>query len=200
MKLIVITGPSGSGKTILGKKLVDSLDNSILIKTDSYYRDDLIIKILSLFFYDIYDRYISIKDKKIIHTINSLIKKEKYAIFYNYDFKCKISRKQKSNMKKVKDIRYIILEGIFAHRLDLNYKDTINIICYQKKEVCRNRRIIRDKFERGRNLNEVTLKFNKSWYLYFKNVKKFIEQNKVIILKSDDNVLYKEIINILEKN
>ena len=34
MKLIVITGPSGSGKTILGKKLVDSLDNSILIKNN----------------------------------------------------------------------------------------------------------------------------------------------------------------------
>jgi len=195
MKLIVLTGPSGSGKTILGEKFANSLDSSLLIKTDSYYRDDLLIKLLSIFFYDVYDRIISIKYKKLKQTINSLIKKEKHAIFYNYDFRNKKSSKQ---IRDVKKFSFIILEGIFAHRLDLNYKDTINIICNQNKEVCLNRRIARDQLERGRNLKEVSLKFNKSWYLYFKNLKKFKEQNKVISLRSDDDALYEKIINKLE--
>jgi len=180
MKLIVITGPSGSGKSVLGKKLANSLDSSILIKTDSYYRDDLIIKLLSFFLHDIYDRLISIKEKKILLTINSLIKKEKTTIFYNYDFKSKKSSKHLRFIKSQKNIRFIILEGIFAHRLELNYNNTINIICDQKKEVCRNRRIRRDQLERGRNIKEVSRKFNKSWYLYFKNLKNFKNQNKII--------------------
>ena len=198
MKLIVITGPSGSGKSVLGKKLANSLDSSILIKTDSYYRDDLIIKLLSFFLHDIYDRLISIKEKKILLTINSLIKKEKTTIFYNYDFKSKKSSKHLRFIKSQKNIRFIILEGIFAHRLELNYNNTINIICDQKKEVCRNRRIRRDQLERGRNIKEVSRKFNKSWYLYFKNLNNFKKQKKIITLRSDDNIVYKKLINNLE--
>ena len=198
MKLIVITGPSGSGKSVLGKKLANSLDSSILIKTDSYYRDDLIIKLLSFFLHDIYDRLISIKEKKILLTINSLIKKEKTTIFYNYDFKSKKSSKHLRFIKSQKNIRFIILEGIFAHRLELNYNNTINIICDQKKEVCRNRRIRRDQLERGRNIKEVSRKFNKSWYLYFKNLKNFKNQNKIITLRLDNNIVYKKLIYNLE--
>ena len=198
MKLIVITGPSGSGKSVLGKKLANSLDSSILIKTDSYYRDDLIIKLLSFFLHDIYDRLISIKEKKILLTINSLIKKEKTTIFYNYDFKSKKSSKHLRFIKSQKNIRFIILEGIFAHRLELNYNNTINILCDQNKELCRNRRIRRDQLERGRNINEVSRKFNKSWYLYFKNLNNFKKQKKIITLRSDDNNVYKKLINNLE--
>ena len=198
MKLIVITGPSGSGKSVLGEKLANSLDSSILIRTDSYYRDDFIIKLLSVFLYDVYDRLISIKEKKILLTINSLIKKEKFTIFYNYDFKSKKSTKNIRYINSLENIRFIILEGIFAHRLELNYNNTINILCDQNKEVCRNRRIRRDQLERGRNINEVSRKFNKSWYLYFKNLNNFKKQKKVITLRSDDNIVYKKLINNLE--
>ncbi len=191
MQLIVITGPSGSGKTVLGEKLADTLKDSIVIKTDSYYRDDMIIKLLSFLFYDIYDRIISIKDKQLIQIIESIINKDNNVIFSYYDFKSKVSTKQ---IKYIRNIRYIILEGIFAHRLNLNYRNTINIIIEQKKEICKNRRIKRDQNERGRNINEVIKKFNKSWYLYFKNLRKFKEQNKVITLRLDDNFKYKEII------
>tara|TARA_B100000965_G_scaffold232027_1_gene194292 strand:- start:88 stop:696 length:609 start_codon:yes stop_codon:yes gene_type:complete len=198
MKLIVITGPSGSGKSVLGEKLANSLDSSILIRTDSYYRDDFIIKLLSVFLYDVYDRLISIKEKKILLTINSLIKKEKITIFYNYDFKSKKSTKYIRYINSLENIRFIILEGIFAHRLELNYNNTINILCDQNKEVCRNRRIRRDQLQRGRNINEVIRKFNKSWYLYFKNLNNFKKQKKIITLRSDDNNVYKKLINNLE--
>jgi len=60
---IVITGPSGSGKTYLSIKLSKLFDNSIVIKTDSYYRDNILIRFLSIFLYDIYDRLLSIKKK-----------------------------------------------------------------------------------------------------------------------------------------
>ena len=198
MKTIVITGPSGSGKSFLSKIINKVFSNTIVISTDSYYRDDLIIKLLSFFLHDIYDRLISIKEKKILLTINSLIKKEKTTIFYNYDFKSKKSSKHLRFIKSQKNIRFIILEGIFAHRLELNYNNTINILCDQNKELCRNRRIRRDQLERGRNINEVSRKFNKSWYLYFKNLNNFKKQKKIITLRSDDNNVYKKLINNLE--
>ena len=66
MKTIVITGPSGSGKTYLSNKLSKLFYNSIIIKTDSYYRDNIFIRFLSIFLYDIYDRLLSIKKKKLI--------------------------------------------------------------------------------------------------------------------------------------
>ena len=51
MKTIIITGPSGSGKSFLTKNLSKIFKDSIVVKTDSYYRDNIIIKLLSLFKY-----------------------------------------------------------------------------------------------------------------------------------------------------
>ena len=31
---------------------------------------------------------------------------------------------------------FIIIEGIFAHRLNLNYQKTINVVCEEEKELC----------------------------------------------------------------
>ena len=90
MRTLIITGPSGSGKTYLTKKLQNKF-NSLVIETDSYYRDDLFIKVLSKFMYDIYDRIISIKKKKLIETLNSICNKDKEINLYNYDFRRKKS-------------------------------------------------------------------------------------------------------------
>ena len=49
MKTIVITGPSGSGKSYLSSRLSKLFSDSIVINTDSYYRDDLLIRFLSIF-------------------------------------------------------------------------------------------------------------------------------------------------------
>ena len=70
MKTIVITGPSGSGKSYLCSRLSKLFSDSIVIKTDSYYRDNLLIRFLSLCLYDIYDRPLSINKKKYrIHLV-----------------------------------------------------------------------------------------------------------------------------------
>ena len=199
MKIIVITGPSGSGKTILSNKLAKLFNNIIVIKTDSYYRDNIIVKILSLFIDDIYDRIISIKYKEIIKTIDSICNKEKYTSFYNYDFKNKKSTKLTRKIKYRNNDKLIILEGIFAHRLDLNYKDTINILCVEKKEICYQRRLKRDQLKRNRNKEEVDKRFTKSWNLYFKNLKRYINSNNVITINQLDMTSYEKIINRINK-
>ena len=56
MKTLIITGPSGSGKSYLSKRISKVFNNTIVIKTDSYYKDNIFIKFLSLIQYDIYDR------------------------------------------------------------------------------------------------------------------------------------------------
>tara|TARA_B100000700_G_scaffold117406_1_gene132022 strand:- start:88 stop:702 length:615 start_codon:yes stop_codon:yes gene_type:complete len=198
MKIIIITGPSGSGKTFLSNKLAKIFDNSIVVKTDSYYRDDFIIKILSLFAHDIYDRFISIKNKEIIKTISSIYKKEKYTSFYNYDFSRKISSKSTSQIKYRNNNGFIILEGIFAHRLDLNYNESINILCKENKEICYQRRLKRDQKERNRNKKEVNKKFNKSWNLYFRNLNRYINSNEVISINISDKNCYEKLINKLK--
>ena len=198
MKTIVITGQSGSGKTYLSNKLSKFFYNSIIVNTDSYYRDDLYIKLLSIFIYDIYDRFISIKDKCLIKTITSIYNKEEYATFYNYDFRSKRSSQSKKQLKYPNNNRFLILEGIFAHRLDLNYDQTINILCNEQKEVCYQRRLRRDKIERGRNVEEVNTKYSKSWNIYSKYISKFLNNNNIIYINTVDSKNYKLLISKLQ--
>ena len=194
MKTIVITGPSGSGKTYLSKKLSNLFDNSIIIKTDSFYRDDLYIKLLSIIIYDIYDRFISIKAKSLLKTITSIYNKEEYATFYNYDFRRKSSSQFKRKIQYQNSNKILIVEGIFAHRLDINYDKTINILCKEKKEICYQRRLKRDIIERGRNTKEVNKKFFRSWDIYSKYLSIFLNNNKVISINTFDNISYKQLI------
>ena len=200
MKTIVITGPSGSGKTLLSKKLSRLFENSIVIKTDSYYRDDIIIKFLSFFIYDIYDRSISIKNKELIDTISSIYNKDETTIFYNYDFRSKISTKISRNIEHRTEMEYLILEGIFAHRLNLNYDDSLNIFCNETKEICYQRRMKRDELERGRAKKEINKRFSRSWDLYFKHFKKYTNTNKVLNINSNDIQSCKKIINKIKNN
>ncbi len=199
MKTIVITGPSGSGKSILSKKLSALYSNSIVIKTDSYYRDNIFIRFLSIFLYDIYDRPISIKQKKLMNTLSSIYNKEEIISFYKYDFKRKHTSILKKRVNYNLENQIIILEGIFAHRLDLNYHETINIICEDKKQICFKRRLQRDQSERGRNINEVIKKFNKSWNLFYLNIQNFLNCNKVMLLNPVDKNSYSKLVKNLDE-
>ena len=194
MKTIVITGPSGSGKSYLGNKLSKNLSNSIVLKTDSYYKDNILIKFLSMFRHEIYDRPFSIKKQEINNTLKSIHNKDRSIAIYKYDFRRKRSTKSiiKPNYKV--ENQFLILEGIFAHRLNLNYQNTINILCEDNKEVCLKRRLKRDHAERGRNTNEVKKKFNKSWDLFYKNIKNYLYINNVMALNTEDNISYNKLV------
>ena len=198
MITIVITGPSGSGKTYLSNKLNKLFDNSIVIKTDSYYRDNIFIRFLSIFFYDIYDRPLSINKKELKNTLTALQNKDKLITFYKYDFKRKQSSYSKKSIKYKGENQFLILEGIFAHRLDLNYQETINIICEEKKDICFKRRLIRDKLERNRNTSEVNRKFTRSWNLFYKNIIRYIDINRKISLNPVDKISYDKLVDYLQ--
>ena len=198
MITIVITGPSGSGKTYLSNKLNKLFDNSIVIKTDSYYRDSIFIRFLSIFFYDIYDRPLSINKKELKNAITAIHNKDKLITFYQYDFKRKQSSYSKKSIKYKGENQFLILEGIFAHRLDLNYQETINIICEEKKDICFKRRLIRDKLERDRKTSEVNRKFTRSWNLFYKNIRRYIDINRKISLNPVDKISYDNLVDYLQ--
>ena len=194
MKTIVITGPSGSGKSYLSNKLSKIFCNSIVIKTDSFYRDNILIRFLSKFLYDIYDRPLSIKKKELNKTIRGIYNKDSLVTIYKYDFRKKHSSQSEISINYKDDKQLLILEGIFAHRLDLNYEDAINIICEEEKEICFNRRVKRDQLERNRNRREVNMKFNKSWYLYYLNVKTYLKNNNVLIINPREKKSYNKLV------
>ena len=194
MRTIVITGPSGSGKSYLSNKLSKLFCNSIVIKTDSYYRDNIIIKFLSIFLYDIYDRPLSIKKKEIMKTLKSIYNNDRSILFYKYDFRRKKSSQTKISINKKEENQFLILEGIFAHRLDLNYQETINIVCEETKEICFKRRLKRDHTERGRDFREVSKKFYKAWYLFYINVQNHLNNNKVLSINTRDKISYNKLI------
>tara|TARA_Y100001968_G_scaffold62897_1_gene53622 strand:- start:128 stop:733 length:606 start_codon:yes stop_codon:yes gene_type:complete len=195
MKTIIITGPSGSGKSYLSNKLAKSFKGSIIIKTDSFYKDELYIKILSILFNDIYDRIISIRIKELNKTVDAINKEVKEVKFYDYDFKTKKSIKSSTEILYKKNTGFLILEGIFSHRLNINYSETFNIICNETKLKCYQRRIKRDKSERGRCRNEVDNKFNQSWYLFYLNLNNYINNYNIIYLNPEDKLSYDKLIN-----
>ena len=180
MKTIVITGPSGSGKTYLSSRLSKLFCDSIVIRTDSYYRDNFLIRFLSIFLYDIYERPLSIKKNKIKKILKSIFNKDKIISFYKYDFKRKHSSNSKMRLDYNRDNQFIILEGIFAHRLNLNYNESINIVCEEKKDICFKRRLKRDQLERARKSSEVYTRFDRSWFLFYQNIQNFLNNNKFI--------------------
>ena len=199
MKTIVITGPSGSGKSFLTNTLSKLFNNSIVIRTDSYYKDNLFIRFISIFLYDIYDRPFSIKKNEIMKTIKSIYNKDSIISLYKYDFKRKNSLHSKISINYNESNQVLILEGIFAHRLDLNYQDTINIVCEEQKELCFKRRLKRDLQERGRDRREVYKKFNKSWDLFNENIQSYLNKYKVMSINPLDMISYNKLVLKLQK-
>ena len=199
MKTIVITGPSGSGKTFLSNKLSISFPGTILIKTDSYYKDCKFIKFLSTLVSDIYDRPMSIKRKAIIDNIISINDKSKFINSYYYDFRRRISLNKKIKLNYQYKEQFLIIEGIFAHRLDIDYFKTINIICEEDKLICFKRRLKRDKIERGRSVNEVEERFEKSWCLFHQNVNDYINKYETITVNPLKKNSYNKLVSNLSK-
>ncbi len=199
MKIIIITGPSGSGKSYLSKKISKLFNNTIVIKTDSYYKDNILIRFLSIFQHDIYDRPISFMKNEIKKTLRSIHNKERLISFYKYDFIRKDSKKSTVSINYEGENQFLILEGIFAHRLDLNYKETINIVCEEEKDICFKRRLKRDQLERGRDSREVNKKFNKSWNLYYENVKNYLNNFQVLSINPLDMISYDQLVLYLQK-
>tara|TARA_Y100001968_G_C19301174_1_gene689111 strand:- start:104 stop:709 length:606 start_codon:yes stop_codon:yes gene_type:complete len=198
MKTIIITGPSGSGKSFLSNNLSSLFIDTILINTDSYYKDSNFIKFLSIFVSDIYDRPLSIKRKELLENLQSINNKSRYINSYCYDFKRRISSNKRIYLNYENDKQFLIIEGIFAHRLDIDYQKTLNIICEDDEDICFKRRLNRDQIYRGRSVNEVKEKFAKSWNLFYQNIDEYINNFDTITINPLNIDSYNKLVRILK--
>ena len=198
MKLIFISGPSGSGKTTLANKILLKNKNGIVISTDNYYKTGIISKLLSKFIKGYFDRSISFNYKLFKKDFNFVIENGTSIKERSYNFKDKTI---KNFLKKINNIKFLIVEGIFA-------KDFIKTLSNQKffllelktnKNECMTRVIQRDCKERGKEKKQAKNEFLESWEIYHnKSKNKFIKKNRneiIITKKTNLDILLQKIFN-----
>ena len=200
MQLIVISGPSGSGKTTLSEIILKKLKNGIILNTDNYYRTGIISQILSRVINSYFDRNISFNIELFNRDLEFILKNRYSNFSYKYNFK---SKSIKKSYKKTKNIRFVIIEGIFSQEIfkTLSKKNCFLIKLKANKKTCLNRVVRRDFLERGKSKDLAKKDFIKAWELFHKNKKKYNSRNYfntiVIRKKSDIDLLLKKIINIV---
>ena len=200
MHLLIISGPSGSGKTTLSKKVLKRLKDGIILNTDNYYKTGLISQILSKILTCYFDRKISFNSTLFKRDLEFILRNGFSNFSYEYNF---IKKSIKKTYIKTRNIKFIIVEGIFGQEI-LNFFSNANIILIKlktNKKSCMKRVIKRDYIERGKNKNLAKKDFLKAWELFYKNKKKIKSRNylqKIIIRnKSDINSLFLKLTNIL---
>ena len=202
MKLIIISGPSGSGKTILSNQILKKLKNGIILNTDNYYKTGIKSQILSKIIDCYYDKKISFDFKLFKEDLDFILKNGYSNFSYEYDFKSKSVIK---NIKKINDIKIVIVEGIFSTEIIKTLSNNISFLIQLdfSKELCMNRVINRDFLERGKSKNNARKDFLKGWELYNKNNYSFDSNNllKTIVItkKVELNSLTTKINNLVFK-
>ena len=200
MQLIVISGPSGSGKTTLSKRILKKIKNGIILNTDNYYRTGILSQILSRTLTSYFDRKISFNFRLFKRDLKFIIKNRFSNFYYKYNFKNKSIKKI---YKKTKNIKFIIIEGIFGQEIlkTLSKENCLLIKLKANKQTCLNRVIKRDFLERGKSKDLAKRDFIKAWELFHENKNKCNSRNYfntiVIKKKSDIDLLLKTIINIV---
>ncbi len=198
MQLIIISGPSGSGKTTLAKIILKNFRNGIILNTDNYYRTGILSQILSKIINSYFDRKISFNNKLFKGDLDFILKNGFSNISYKYNFKKKSIKKTYKNNK---NIRYIIVEGIFGLEIlkSLSNKNCILVNLKTNKKSCMKRVIKRDFKERGKNKNRAQSDFTKAWKLFYKNRNNSIKYMEKIELrdKSEIKFLLKKITKIM---
>ena len=200
MKLIIISGPSGSGKTLLSKLILKKIENGIILNTDNYYRTGIFSKIFSKIVNSYFDKRISFNSRMFKRDLKFILRNRFSKYSYKYNFKRKSIKKI---YKNTKNIRFIIVEGIFSKEISKSFSGNpcIFIDLKTKKKICLKRVIKRDCKERGKSKYLAQKDFLDAWRIFYKNnkidnarnyLKKFIVRNK-----SDLNYLLKKITKIM---
>ena len=198
MQLIIISGPSGSGKTTLSEIILKKIKDGVILNTDNYYKTGIVSKILSKVLNSYFDRKISINFELFNRDLDFILKNGFSNFSYKYNFKTKSIKKI---YKNTKNIRYIIIEGIFGQEIlkTLSKNNIILIKLKVNKQTCMKRVIKRDFKERGKSKYIAKKNFIKGWELFNKNKNNSINHFKTIVIKkkSDINPLLKKINNII---
>ena len=195
MKLIFISGPSGSGKTNLSNKILEKIKNGIVLSTDNYYKTGLLSKLLSKFVHGYFDRRISFNYKLFKKDFNFIVKNGIAINERSYNFKKKTI---KIFLKKINNIKFLIVEGIFAEEFSstIHNKKFYLLELKINKNECMTRVLQRDIKERGKEKKQAQNDFLKSWDIYYKKFKnKSFKRNtnQIIITQKTniDNILKK---------
>ena len=196
MQLIIISGPSGSGKTTLSEIILKKLKNGIILNTDDYYKTGFISQILSKILNCYFDRKISFNYKLFNKDLEFILKNGFSKFSYKYNFKSKSIKKINKNTK---NIRFIIVEGIFGQEIfkNLTSSNCVLIKLKANRKTCMKRVIKRDFIERGKSKVHAEKDFIKAWELFYKNEKKYKARNYlkkfVVRNKSEIKTLLKKL-------
>ena len=176
MKIIILTGPTGSGKTTLATKIQEKVTNGIILSTDDYYKTGLISRLLSKVLNSYYDRKISFNYKLLRKDLDFILKNNEINHKYSYNF---TRKKITKSFKHKKNIRFLIVEGIFGQELinNLKAKDSLFIELTTNKLTCMKRVIKRDVKERGKSKKLAKSDFLNSWGLFYKKNNEKIRKN-----------------------
>ena len=194
MFLIGILGGSGSGKATLALKLKKHFKSKKIghISCDSYYKDNshLPLKKRSKINFDHPEQI----DFRLLYSDLQLLQNSKKILMPNYSYKYHRRLKSKKTMSP-KEI--ILLEGIHILH-DKKISDLIDLSIFldldQKTRL--NRRIKRDKKERGRSKEDIISAFyNKSEPMF----KEFIEtkKTKTNLILNSKNIKLEKIITLI---
>ena len=200
MQIIIISGPSGSGKTTLSEIILKNIKYGFSLNTDNYYRTGIVSKILSKIITSYFDRKISINFKLLKKDLEFILKNGFSKYSYKYNFKTKSIKKINTCTK---NIRFIIIEGIFGQEILKSFSKNNCILIKLKanKQTCMKRVIKRDFIERGKSRYLAKKDFLKAWELFHENKKKNNSTNdfKTIEIKKEHDIkpLLKKISNIV---
>ena len=196
MKIIFISGPSGSGKTTLSNQIILEIKNGIILRTDNYYKTNLISKFLSKFIEGYFDKSISFNYNLFKKDFNLILKNGMSIIERSYNFNKKTIKK---TSKETNNINFLIVEGIFAKEFSrtLNNKNYFFLELKINKNDCMKRVVDRDLKERGKAKKQAENDFIKSWDIYYEKFNnKIIKSNKnefIITNKTNLNNILKKL-------
>ena len=197
MKLIFISGPSGSGKTTLANQIIVKIKDSIILRTDNYYKTGLESKLLSKFIEGYFDRSISFDYKLFKKDFDNILKNGTSINERSYDFEKKTIN---NFLTETNNIKFLIVEGIFAKEFarTLSNQNYSFLELKINKNVCMKRVIKRDLKERGKKKQQAKNDFLKSWDIYYGKLKKENKKNNpdkyTITKKTNINQIIKKII------
>ena len=178
MKLVFISGPSGSGKTTLSNQIIEKIKNSIILRTDNYYKTGLESRLLSKFLKGYFDRSISFNYKLFNKDFKYIIKNGTSIKERSYDFERK---KINKIFNETNNINVLIIEGIFAKEFARKFcnQDYYFLELKINKNDCMKRVVERDIKERGKSKKKAEEDFLKSWDVYYEKFKNKNTKNNI---------------------
>ena len=176
MKLLFISGPSGSGKTTLSNQIRLKIKNGFVLSTDNYYKTGLQSKLLSKLIESYFDKRVSFNYKLFKKDFNYILKNGTLLEGRSYNYE---KKKINTFLNQTNNIRFLIIEGIFAKEFSSRLCNQNYLILELKinKNECMKRVIQRDIKERGKTEKQAKEAFLKSWYIYYEKFKNRYKKN-----------------------